>query len=712
MVTIHDVLSSSAALLRDSYSLQQTDSCLELPTRAAIDVGGTFTDLCALDESTGKFTFTKDSTTPQNFAHGVLNVIRKSGLKGEQIDRFIGTGSTMVINSLTERKGSKVILVTTKGFRDVLEIQRSNRTDLYNLRYAKPQPYVPRRLRMEVDERTDYSGKELKPLSREDMMRVAKACDEQNAESVAIAFYNSYANPAHELEARDILKSNSKVGYITMSHELSREWREYERVNTAVLNAFVQPKVHEYLTTLEKELIKIGAKIQPHVMQSNGGVSSFDEGRRTPIYQVESGPIGGVIGAIVVAKEVGSENVISFDVGGTTAKTSLVDSGQMGMNTEYHIQRNQFSGGYPVKVPVVDIVEIGAGGGSIAWIDELGSLKVGPISAGADPGPASMGKGGTEPTITDAFVLTGVIDPHFFLGGQIELDASRAERAYAELAAKMKMKPLDVAMGAIEIATANMVNAIKLVSVRRGYDPRDFVMVAFGGGGPMFATEIAEQLGISQVVIPRVPGVFSAWGMLMTDLRHDFVRTRVMQLNEGSLGELQSITDEMKKLGTEELKREEIAPSDMSFEVYLDVRYAGQEHTVPTPAPLKFDMEGLAKVQQAFNRLHYRKFSFSLKDPMEVVNVRLTALGRVKKAKPRPEKTLKVVPAKRKSARLVTLAEGHTRELPIYDRRELKTAARIHGPAIIEEETSTTILGKGNEMKVDGYGNLLVKVTR
>jgi len=681
-----------------------------LPTRVAIDVGGTFTDLCALDESTGRFTFTKDSTTPKNFALGVLNVIRKSGLKGEQIDRFIGTGSTMVINALTERKGSKVMLVTTKGFRDVLEIQRSNRTDLYNLRYAKPRPYVPRRMRLEVDERMDYSGKEMKPLDKEGVRRVAKACNEENVESIAIAFYNSYANPAHELEARDLLRTSVKAPYITMSHELSREWREYERVNTAVLNAFVQPKVHEYLTSLESELSKLGAKIQPHVMQSNGGVASFDQGRRTPIYQVESGPIGGVIGAVVVGRQTGWENVISFDVGGTTAKTSLVDSGQMGMNTEYYIQRSQHSGGYPVKVPVVDIVEIGAGGGSIAWIDELGSLKVGPISAGADPGPASMPSGGTEPTITDAFVLTGVIDPHFFLGGQIELDASRAEKAYARLAARLKMKTLDVAMGAIEIATANMVNAIKLVSVRRGYDPRDFAMVAFGGGGPMFATDIAEELGIRQVIVGRVPGVFSAWGMLMTDLRHDFVQTRVVQLDEGSLPELQSIVDEMRRLGAEELKGEMIPSSDMSFEVSLDVRYAGQEHTVSTPAPLRIDKKGLKRVQQTFNRLHYRKFSFSLNDPMEVVNLRLTALGRVKKARPQPQKTPSNVRVQRKGSRRVMLSEGKSLLLPVYDREEISPGGTVSGPAIIEEATSTTILRSGNRMKVDGYGNLLIRV--
>jgi N-methylhydantoinase A len=316
----------------------------------------------------------------------------------------------MVINALTERKGAKTLLLTTKGFRDVLEIQRSNRTDLYNFLYTKPKPFVPRRHRLEVDERMSYSGEEIRPLNANDVQKAAEVCETEKIESVAIAFYNAYANPKHELEAYELLRDKVKTPYITLSHSLTKEWREYERFNTAVLNAYVQPKVHAYLTSLESELRNMGAKISPHVMQSNGGVSTFEEGRKTPIYQVESGPIGGVIGAQVVGKEVGTDNIITLDVGGTTAKTSLIDSGRIKITNDYYIERSQFFAGYPVKAPVVDIVEIGAGGGSISWVDELGSLKVGPVSAGADPGPACLGKGGSEPTLTDAFVLTGVID--------------------------------------------------------------------------------------------------------------------------------------------------------------------------------------------------------------------------------------------------------------------------------------------------------------
>jgi N-methylhydantoinase A len=681
-----------------------------LTVRVAIDVGGTFTDLCGLNEATGQYTFVKDSTTPENYAAGVINVIRRSGIKGEEMNRFIGTGSTMVINALTEKKGAKTILVTTKGFRDVLELQRSNRTDIYNLRYEKPKPFVPRRFRFEVDERTSYDGEEVRPLNRDDVLKVADAINENGADAVAIAFYNAYANPKHELECYEILRSKVRTPYITMSHDLSREWREYERMNTAVMNAFVQPKVHQYLTTLDGELRSLGAKVRAHVMQSNGGVSTFEQGRKTPIYQVESGPIGGVIGAQVIGKTVGTANVITFDVGGTTAKTSLIDSGRMKINTEYFIGKHQFFSGYPVKVPVVDIVEIGAGGGSIAWVDELGSLKVGPQSAGADPGPACQDKGGTEPTLTDAFVLTGVIDPNYFLGGEIKLRPDLSTMAYEKVGSKLHMKPIDAAIGAIEIATANMVNAIKLVSVRRGYDPREFAMVAFGGGGPMFAISIAEELGIKKVIVPRVPGVFSAWGMLMTDLRHDFIRTKVIPLEPANQKELQDILDEMTEKGTNQLSEEGIEKKDMRFEAFFDIRYRGQEHTISTPVPLEVTAAGsLAVIRKRFQDLHYKAYTFNLMDPTEVVNIRIVTFGGVKKHPPKPMK-VSGGKARAKKTRKVYLDESGFRQLPVYSRDSIPIGAKIRGPAIIEEPTATTIVRKGNRLTNDKYGNLVVEV--
>ncbi|TLY12208.1 MAG: hydantoinase/oxoprolinase family protein [Thaumarchaeota archaeon] len=666
--------------------------------RVAIDVGGTFTDLCALDEKTGSFTFVKDSTTPSNFANGVVTVVKRSGLRGEQIDRFIGTGSTMVINALTEMKGAKTLLVTTKGFRDVLEIQRSNRTDLYNFRYKKPEPFVPRNLRYEVDERTDYAGNVL-------------AAKRERVESLAIALYNSYANPRHELECYRILgeELEGKIP-ITMSHQLTREWREYERSNTAVMNAFVQPKVEEYLSTLEGEMASLGVKIKMHVMQSNGGVSTFERGKKTPIYQVESGPIGGVIGAQTLGQVVGVEDIITLDVGGTTAKTSLIDSGKIKINTEYNVGRTQFFSGYPVKVPVVDIVEIGAGGGSIAWVDELGSLKVGPRSAGAEPGPACYAKGGREPTVTDAFVLMGVLDPDYFLGGEIKLEPKLAEEAYGRLAGSLKMKTLEVAMGVVRLATSNMVNAMKLVSVRRGYDPRDFTIVAFGGGGPMFATALAKELGVKRVIVPRIPGVFSAWGMLMTDLRHDYVQTKVVRFNGETLKSLMEILEEMMRNAYTQMDEEGIEKKDVRFEATFDMRYAGQEHTVPTPVPVGGkggDGDLLSTIGKKFQSLHKKQYDFTLADPLEVVNAHLTALGRVKR--PGMTRWAGGVRKGRLTSRMI-LSEGGRRSVGVYERDGLRARQAIRGPAIIEEPTSTTILRHGDRMNVDKFGNLVIEV--
>jgi len=677
--------------------------------RVAIDVGGTFTDLCALDESTGALTFVKDSTTPKNYAEGVIRVIKKSRLKGDQIDRFIGTGSTMVINALTEMKGAKVALVTTKGFRDVLEIQRSNRTDIYNFRYEKPKPIVPRHLRFEVDERMSYSGEILRPFDGQ-IDHAVDSCKKEGVESIAVALYNSYANPDHELKVGKMLEEKLPGVYLTMSHELSREWREYERVNTAVMNAFVQPKVTQYLTSLEKEMRSLGVNIKLHVMQSNGGVTTFELGTRTPIYQVESGPIGGVIGAKEMGNALGLKNIITIDVGGTTAKTSLIDSGKIKTITEYSVGRTQFYAGLPVKVPVVDIVEIGAGGGSIVWVDELGSMKVGPQSAGADPGPACYGLGGIEPTITDAFVLTGVIDPDFFLNGEIKLKADLAEKAFANVAHKLGISLTDAAIGAIRLTTANMVNAIKLISVRRGYDPRDFATVAFGGGGPLFATSLASELEMGTVVIPRVPGVFSAWGMLMTDLRHDYVRTKVAKLDQETLKELKRVFEDMMGKAYGQLEEEGIEKKSARFDAVLDIRYLGQEHTVPTPVPIDDSPESLRIIEKRFHALHLKAYTFTLSDPLEVVNVHLMANGSVKKPKLRGGKIRSRAKAKAKSSRRAYVAEAGFRRVPVFNRDGLQLGNTVKGPAIIEEATSTTVLRPGDSLNVDKFGNLIVKV--
>ncbi len=675
--------------------------------RVAVDVGGTFTDLCALNEKTGELVFVKDSTTPANFAHGVVQVIRKSGLKKEDFTSFLGNGSTIVINAITERKGAKTGLITTKGFRDVLEIQRSNRTDMYNFRYEKPRPFVPRHRVFEVDERLDFQGNVLKALDEKSVWAALEKCKGFGVESLAVCLYNSYSNPEHEEMIGEAARKILPQVPVTLSHELTREWREYERMNTAVMNAFVQPVVDLYLSTLTSELRKMGVTIPLHVMQSNGGVSTFDRARKTPIYQIESGPIGGIIGAAFLGRVIGEPNVLSLDVGGTTAKTSLVDDGEVKVNTDYKVARSAFSSGYPVKVPVVDIVEIGAGGGSIAWANEVGSLNVGPQSAAADPGPACYDRGGKSPTVTDAFLLTGVIDPDYFLAGEIKLQKSRSEEAFKELASTLGRSLRDAAIGTIQVAIANMINALKLVSVRRGYDPRDFAMVAFGGGGPMFATALARELGVERVIVPRVPGVFSALGMLLTDLRHDFLQTRVLRLSQEALKEALGVGEGFREEAVKRFEEERVLSADVWHELSFDLRYLGQEHTVNVPIDWK---DSVADVEKKFHDRHFKEYTFKLTDPLEIVNIHLASYGKVKKPRLKKYKASGAVGDALKGKRNVVFENGKLLRIPVFQRDKLPSKNRLKGPAIIEEPTSTTILRPGDKLMVDDYGNLMISI--
>ncbi len=450
--------------------------------RVAIDIGGTFTDLVALDEATGDASLGKEHTTPKNFALGVMEAVTRSGISAAEVQQFVH-GTTAVINALTERKGANVALITTQGFRDVLEIQRANRTDMYNMFYEKPKPFVPRRQRYEVPERLNSRGEALVPLDEQAVEAAVLDCKARKVEAIAVCYLNAYANSVHEYRTREIIEQLFPEAFVTISHELTQEWREYERTNTTVLNAYVRPSAALYLDTLDERLSQLDLACTKYAMQSNGGTAVFDHARRVPIHLVESGPVGGVIGACVVADSVGESSFISFDMGGTTAKVSLIDQGQVKINTDYHLEKSAIWAGYPLKIPVVDIVEVGAGGGSIAWIDPGGALHVGPLSAGADPGPACYGLGGTEPTVTDANLVVGRLNPDYFLGGQMSLDVQLAEKAVRKIAEPFGLSVTDAALGIIRVANANMQAPLERVSIERGYDPRDFSLVAYGGAG-------------------------------------------------------------------------------------------------------------------------------------------------------------------------------------------------------------------------------------
>ena len=596
--------------------------------RIASDIGGTFTDLVYFDETTGASGVTKVSTTPEAFERGVADTLTKSAIDTAGIRSFIH-GSTVVINTLTERSGAKTGLITTKGFRDILEITRANRPDLYNLYYEKPKPFIPRRYRLEVRERTSSAGEVVEPLNEDDVQKALDFFIREGIEAVAVCFLHSYAFPAHERECGEIIHRAAPDIPVTLSCEITREWREYERTTTAVLNSYVQKKTAGYLDSLETSLHAFGVRGSFYIMQSNGGTATFARGKTSPVNMVESGPAGGVIGAAELGRLVDENNVISFDAGGTTAKTSLISGARPKITTSYKIERTETFAGYPILAPAVDIVEIGAGGGSIAWIDAGGTLRIGPKSAGAVPGPACYGKGGTEPTVTDANVLAGRINPDYFLGGEIPLRPDLSEQAVRPLAKALGVTPEEAAMGIIRLADAHMVNAIKLISVRRGFDPRDFTMVAFGGGGAMHAAALARELRLKRVIIPENPGVFSAWGMLVAELRQDFIRTKILRPEISAPDEIEGIYREMEKNALEIMEKQGQDPGDVRFLRFADIRYAGQEHTIKTPFPGgKCSKASLEELKETFHAYHDRAFSFTIDAPVELVNYHLTTLGK------------------------------------------------------------------------------------
>jgi N-methylhydantoinase A len=675
--------------------------------RVATDVGGTFTDLVYFDEETERSGAVKVDTTPPDFERGVIDGLRKSGLDTSEIELF-AHGTTVVINALTERRGAKTGLVTTRGFRDVLEIARGNRPDLYNFYFSKPKPFVPRYLRKEVDERLDHKGEVLVPLNPESLEPVADFFREEGVEAVAVCFVHSYANPTHELEAARVLEGLLPGVSVVPAHHITREWREYERTNTTVLSAYVHPAANGYLDSLERKLDRDGFGGRLFVMQSNGGSATVRAARSNPITMVESGPVGGVLGAAALGELIGEPNIITLDIGGTTAKCSLVQDGEVRVDTEYKIERSRTNPGYPIQTPVIDIVEIGNGGGSIAWIDEAGGLHVGPRSAGALPGPAAYGRGGEEPTTTDANLLAGRIDPDYFLGGEISPHMDNVRKALGRLADELGSSIEETARGVIRLANANMVNALKLVSLNRGHDPQDFSLVAFGGAGPMQAAFLAEELRIRKVVVPTDCAVFSAWGMLRTDLRRDYVRTRVTRLDSASVEEVGEAFQELQRAAAEEFGDDGVRPERLAFNRYADMRYQGQEHTVKVPFPAgEIETEELSEAVRRFHEAHERQYAFRLDSPVEMVNYHLAAYGAVQK----PEvaalgRTGRSAGDAIKGHRKVDFDAHGVHQADIYDRALLEPEVEFSGPAVVEEPATTIVVLPGHKVVVDDYGNL------
>lgn len=676
--------------------------------RVATDIGGTFTDIVYI-EADGTVRFNKSHTTPPNFEQGVVDVIKKCPLDPRAI-QDLTHGTTVVINALTERKGAKTGLITTKGFRDILEIGRGNRPDLFNFNFRKPESFVPRYLRLEVEERLDYQGNELIPLKEEDVKKCLEIFKREGVEAIAVVYLHSYVNAAHEMRTEELIAELWPEVEVTASYSVSKEWREYERSTTAVLNSYVKPTAKKYIDRLYGMLETMDIRCPKYIMQSNGGTTTFEKAKELPINMVESGPVAGIFGAAMLGKMLGEDKIIAFDIGGTTAKCSLVDGGEVKTTTEYKIEKTGRFPGYPVRVPVVDIVEIGNGGGSIAWIDNTNSLRVGPQSAGALPGPVAYQKGGTEPTTTDANLVVGRLSKKNF---DMDVDLDRVRSVIeAKVGTPYGLNAEEAAMGIIRVANSNMLNALKLVSVRKGYDPREFTLVAFGGGGPMHAASLARELNIKKVVIPLAASVFSAWGMLMTDLRSDDIQTYNARLLDP---DYEAINGEWRKLEEKAYRdnaEKGVSRENIYFVHYLDMRYIGQDHTVKVRVPAG-DMTpaNLADFIEAFHKEHELNFSFRLDDSgVEIVNMHLASFGRVEK-----------VPLKILSAQPYTLAEAVLErrpvifegtgqaETPVYDREKLSPGLEIKGPAIIEEVSVSTVIEPGMTARIDDFGDIIME---
>ena len=694
--------------------------------RLGIDIGGTFTDATLIDENTGEIRIGKVPSTPEDpsvgFIHATDRMLGEASVSPDEVE-YLVHGTTVATNAIIEKKVAHTGFITTDGFRDLLEIQRQIRPTLYDLHFEKPRPLVPRYLCFGVPERLDAQGNVLTPLDEDALVDAARRLKDENVTAVAVCFLHSYINPAHEKRAGEILHEVFPGAIVSLSSEVAPEFREYFRASTTVINACIRPIVADYLRRIEDRLRAKGVAASLLVMQSSGGVFTFASASEKPVFMVESGPAAGVIAATYIGTALGNPDVISFDMGGTTAKAGLVQNGTPRVTKEYEVGTAAQSGvgasrgaGYPIRTPVLDLVEIGAGGGSIAWMDSGGILRVGPRSAGADPGPVCYGKGGEEPTITDANLVLGRLNPSYFLGGEIELEVEAARDAILEKCAKpLGMGVVETAHGIVEIANTAMTNALRLVSVQRGYDPRDFVLVAFGGAGPVHANRLAIEVQIPKTIIPMSPGTTSAMGLLVTDLKHDYSRTLIQRVDQVDTEMVANTYRELEADGRASLEREGMNPSDISLLHQVDMRYVGQSYELTVPLPDgKLGAAEIANVLAQFHREHDRAYGYSASgEPVEFVNLRLSAIGKINKPHLRQiGADDSPLSAAQKDMRSVYFAEceGYV-ECPIYDRYRLSAGAVLEGPAIVEELDATTAIHPGYQTLVDGFGNLILTET-
>ena len=675
------------------------------------DIGGTFTDLVAYDLDTGAIHHAKDYTDPANLSSGIGRCLDKSGLTVAEALEFVH-GTTVAINTAIERTGAPAALLVTRGMRDVYEIGRCNRPEAYNLMFRRPVPLVGRELIFEVDERLDARGEVVRPLDEQSVRSAVAAALDAGVTAIAVCTLHSYANPKHEERIGELINELAPHLFVTLSHRILREYREYERISTAVMNSYVGPKVSGYLDDLRNVLNDRRFAGRTFIMQSNGGVMTPEIARSKPVMMMESGPVGGVVAAGMIAAEYGIANAVAFDMGGTTAKAALLRDGSPEIAQGYYV--GGYASGIPVRVPVVDVVEVGAGGGSIAYIDSTGALRVGPQSAGGRPGPVCYGFGGEQPTVTDANAVLGRINPERFLGGEMGLDVSAARAAFERtIGGALGLSADDAALAVINIAVNMMGLAVRSVSIERGVDPRECALIAFGGAGPLHACAVAREVDIPRVIVPMLPGHFSALGMLLADIRHELVRTVYSTIDDIEPAALIKVVRELTEEVTTLLTTEMIAESNQSVEIFFDLRYRGQEFTLRTPssaAELQ-SREDLEKLRQRFDELHEMRFGHNSPGAtVEIVNVRVVGIGKRDRIRPKLESSADtVVPTTRRVAAGAGSRATAT-DWPIYQREALPVGYRLTGPAVIEEYASTVVINEGDVAVVGPDGSLDIRI--
>jgi len=681
--------------------------------RLSADVGGTFTDVAAFDDTTGHLRLGKTLTTPSRLVTGIETGVTKAGAGFSAAQLFLH-GTTVAINTILERTGASCALITTQGFRDIYEIGRVNRPESYNLFFQKHTPLIDRDLRFEIRERMDAQGRVLIPLDEDEVRTVAAAAVARGVKAIAILFLHSYRNADHEKRAKRVVEEVYPDLFVTASHELSQEYREYERTSTTAANAYVGPRVRSYLGEMDGHLKETGFEGNFLVVQSTGGLFDLEEARSSCIRMLESGPAAGVIGARTLCANIGLRNAIAFDMGGTTAKAGVIYDGEVLMTG------GQLVGGYatglPLQIPMIDIQEVGTGGGSIARIETGGGLRVGPESAGAQPGPVCYGQGGAEPTVTDCNLVLGRIAADRFLGGEMKLDLDGARAALeVKIAKPLDLDPVAAADGVLRIAATKMSHMVRWVTTERGLDAADFALVAYGGAGPLHAAMIARELRIAKVIIPFAPGHFSAYGMLFADLRRDLVNTWFKPLETAAFDDLEALFTAMEKTGAADLARSRDMIVEMRTERGADMRYVGQEHAVTVHLPQSlFEARDRAGIKARFDAVHETRYGYSAPgEKAEIVSLRSATIGLMRKPALEPVGAASdEAQAAFSGKRPVYFAATGMVETPTYDRGRLKAGNRIEGPALIEEHASTTVVEPRDVLTVDAFGNLHIEVWR